>query len=180
MVTVGTTVISALRGDLTTMDVGAIVNAANEHLAHGGGLAAAIARAGGPQIQAESDAWVSRHGPLSPGVAAVTGAGAMPARAVIHVAGPRYREGRDNEALLRGAVVAALDAAAGRGHRTVAMPAISAGIFGYPMADATRVIAAQACAWAADHPGALDEIRLVGFNAEIADSFVAGLTAAAG
>jgi len=80
-----------LEGDLTTQKVDAVVNAANEHFAHGGGVAAAIVAAGGQVIQDESDAWVGKHGPLSPGVAAVTGAGTMSSRWVIQVAGPRPR-----------------------------------------------------------------------------------------
>ncbi len=171
------TTITAITGDLTAMDVDVIVNAANEHLAHGGGVAAAIVRAGGPVVQRQSDDWVDAHGPLSPGVAAVTGAGAMPARAVVHVAGPRYREGQDNAGLLRTAVTAALDAAIAAGHRTVALPAISAGIFGYPLADATRVIAAAVHRWVEEHPADLDEIQLVGFNERVAAAFRAGLEA---
>ena len=100
-VAIAGTTVSALRADLTLQEVDAVVNAANEYLAHGGGLAAAIVAAGGWEIQEESDRWVAEHGPLSPGVAAVTGAGRMPARMVIHVAGPRYRAGQDNEGLLR-------------------------------------------------------------------------------
>jgi putative ATPase len=157
--------------------VDAVVNAANEYLEHGGGLAGAIVAAGGWEIQEESDRWVAEHGPLSPGVAAVTGAGGMPARLVVHVAGPRYRPGQDNEGLLRSAVRAALDAAAARGCRTLAMPAISAGIFGYPLAEAARVIADESAAWARAHPGALDEIRLVGFDDRATDAFAAGLAA---
>lgn len=172
----GTTV-SAVEADLTRQEVDAIVNAANQHLQHGGGLAGAIVRAGGWEIQDESERWVAEHGPLSPGVAAVTGAGRLPARFVVHVAGPRYRAGQDNEGLLGAAVAAALDAAAAHGCRTVAMPAISAGIFGYPLAEATRVIAAAGAAWAREHPGALDEIRLVGFDEATAGAFAAGLAA---
>jgi putative ATPase len=157
------------------MDVDAIVNAANEHLQHGGGLAAAIAGAGGPAVQAESDAWVTRHGRLTPGRAAVTGAGNMPARAVIHVVGPRYHKGRDNQGLLRAAVKAALDTAAVRKYRTVALPAISAGIFGYPMTEATGVIVSEAVVWAEANPGSLDEIRLVGFDETTAAAFEACL-----
>lgn len=171
------TSVRAVEADLTRQEVDALVNAANEHLAHGGGVAAAIVRAGGPEIQEESDRWVAEHGPLTPGVAAVTGAGRMPARFVVHVAGPRYREGRDNEGLLHTAVVAALDAAADRDCRTVAIPAISAGIFGYPLGAATRVIAAACAVWTREHPGALDEIRLVGFDEAAVDAFCAGLAA---
>jgi len=80
--------ITVVAGDITTQTVDAIVNAANAHLAHGGGVAAAIVAAGGQVIQDESDAWVGKHGPLSPGVAAVTGAGTMSSRWVIQVARP--------------------------------------------------------------------------------------------
>jgi len=176
---VGGTTISALRADLTRQEVDAVVNAANEHLQHGGGLAGTMVRAGGREIQEESDRWLAEHGPLSPGVAAVTGAGRMPAGCIVHVAGPRYRAGRDNEGLLRSAVRAALDAAAARRCRTLAMPAISAGIFGYPLAEAARVIADESATWARAHPGALDEIRLVGFDDRAADAFAAGLAALA-
>lgn len=178
-IAVAGTTISTARADLTRQTVDALVNPANEHLQHGGGLAAAILRAGGREIQEESNRWVAEHGPLSPGVAAVTGAGRMPARFVVHVAGPRYRARQDNEGLLRSAVVAALDAAAARACRTVAMPAISAGIFGYPLAASAQVIAAACAAWAREHPGALDEIRLVGFDQAAADAFATGLAALA-
>lgn len=178
--TAGGTRLTALCADLTRRRVDAIVNAANEYLAHGGGLAGAIVRAGGDVIQDESDRWVVEHGPLSPGVAAVTGAGRLPARRVIHVAGPIYRDGQDNEGLLRTAVEAALDAAAAHACRTVALPAISAGIFGYPLREATRVIAASCTSWAAAHPGSLDEIHLVGFDPATQEAFAAGLAAALG
>ncbi|NNF68302.1 MAG: hypothetical protein HKN01_00910 [Acidimicrobiia bacterium] len=92
--------IVAIQGDLTAQDVDAIVNAANEHLVHGGGVAAAISRAGGPAIQADSDRWVAENGPVKPGAAAVTTAGEMPATWVIHVVGPRYRPDQENEGLL--------------------------------------------------------------------------------
>ena len=171
------TAVSARQADLTRQEVDAVVNAANEYLTHGGGLAAAIVTAGGWEIQEESDRWVAEHGPLSPGVAAVTGGGRMPARMVIHVAGPRYRAGQDNEGLLRTAVRAALDAALERKCRTVAMPAISAGIFGYPLGEAADKIASECVAWAGEHPGALGEIRLVGFNKAAEEAFAAALEA---
>lgn len=163
--------IEAARADITTLDVDAIVNAANEHLQHGGGVAAAISRAGGPSIQQESDEWVRGHGPLEPGVAAVTGAGDMPARIVVHVAGPRFRDGQDNEGLLRAAVEAALEAAADEGARSMAMPAISAGVFGYPLGEATAVIADTARSWVEAHPGKLDRILLVGYDEEATEAF---------
>jgi len=176
-VVIAGTTIAALRADLTRQEVDAVVNAANEYLEHGGGLAGAVVAAGGWEIQQESDRWVAEHGPLTPGVAAVTGAGRMPARMVIHVAGPRYRVRQDNEGLLRTAVRAVLDAALERACRTVAMPALSAGIFGYPVGEATRVIASECAAWVGEHPHSLDEIRLVGFDAAVEEAFAAALGA---
>ena len=176
-ITVGTTIIRAEPGDLTTLQVDAIVNAANQRLAHGGGLAGAIVRAGGYVIQKESDAWVLEHGPLTPGTAAVTGPGVLPCRAVVHVAGPVYRENRDNQGLLRTAVGAALAATAGLGFRSVALPAISAGIFGYPKKEATAVIASEAAAWAGEHPNALHLILLVGLGESTVTAFAEGLAA---
>lgn len=156
--------VRAVQGDITALEVDAVVNAANESLQHGGGVAAAISRAAGPSLQEESDAWVRRHGPVHPGTAAVTTAGAMPALMVVHVVGPRYREGQDNEERLVAAVEAALSAAEEHEARSVAMPAISAGIFGYPRPEATRVIARTARRWLAEHPGRLDEVLLVGYD----------------
>jgi O-acetyl-ADP-ribose deacetylase (regulator of RNase III) len=164
-------VIKVVQGDLTAQPVAAIVNAANEHLQHGAGVAAAIVQAGGQVIQTESDEWVAEHGPIGPGRAAITSAGHLPAQYVIHVVGPRYREGQDNESLLQGAVTAALNAAAVSGCRTVALPAISAGIFGYPRAEACQVIVAACRTWLDRRPGLISEIRLVGFDQEVADQF---------
>ena len=169
------TAIAVLQGDITRQEVDAVVNAANEYLVHGGGVAAAIAHAGAPDVQEESDRWVDQHGPLGPGVAAVTPAGPMPAQWVVHVVGPRYRPNQDNVGLLAGAVDAALDAAAGAGAVTVALPAISAGIFGYPRAEATEVITAAAADWVSRYPGILDEIRLIGFDAACAADFAAAV-----
>ncbi len=172
-------VVAAVQGDLTAQEVDAVVNAANEQLAHGGGVAAAIVRAGGPIVQEESTAWVREHGPVTIGTAAVTSAGAMPARWVVHTVGPRYREGQDNEKLLRAAVRAALDAGAEAGSRTMAFPAISAGIFGYPRPEATRIIAGEVAAWLRENPGRLDEVRLVGFDEDSAGDFAAAVASPA-
>ena len=167
--------LAVLSGDITAQAVDAIVNAANERLGHGGGVAAAISRAGGPAIQTESDAWVATHGPLSPGIAAVTSGGALPARWVVHVAGPIHRPGQDNAGLLATAVRAALDAAVTVGARSVALPAISAGIYGYPMDEAAGVIARAVIDWCERHPEALDEVRLVGYVDDAVRGFAAGL-----
>jgi O-acetyl-ADP-ribose deacetylase (regulator of RNase III) len=168
--------ITIAEGDITQQDVDVIVNAANAQLAHGGGVAAAIARAGAPVVDAESRAWVAEHGPIGPGVAAITGAGGMPSGHVVHVVGPIYRHGQDNEGLLALAVRAALDASVGMGAASVAMPAISAGIYGYPPAEACEVIVRAVVTWFADG-GELDEVRLVAYDAAMADHFHTALRA---
>jgi len=158
--------IEVVRGDITTQIVDAIVNAANAHLAHGGGVAAAIARAGAPVVDSESRVWVEAHGPVPPGGAAVTSAGSMPADHVVHVVGPIYQDGQENEALLGEAVTTALDAAVELGARSIAMPTISAGIYGYPPAEACRVIVESVATWLSDG-GDVDEVRLVAFSDDI-------------
>ena len=172
------TEVVVIAGDLTAQAVDAIVNAANNRLQHGGGVAAAIVRAGGRIIQDESDQWVRSHGTLPADGAAVTSGGALPAGYVIHVAGPIYREGEDNEGLLRGAVSAALQAAAEVGARSIAFPAISAGIYGYPIAEATAVLADEIVGWTEQRPGLLREVRLVGYDTAAATHMQNGLARA--
>ena len=162
--------ISVVVGDITTQEVDAIVNAANPNLRHGGGVAAAIAHAGAPVVDRESREWIRRHGPVGEGEAAVTGAGPMPAHHVVHVVGPVYTPGADNEGLLRATVRAALDAAVTIDARSVALPAISSGIYGYPPDEACRVITDEATAWLRAG-GSLDEIRLVAYSDTIARHF---------
>ncbi len=160
---VGAHTLLVVEGDLTTQVTDAVVNAANEQLAHGGGVAAAVARAGGPAVQRESERWVAEHGPVGPGQAAVTTAGEMPARWLVHVVGPRHRDGQDNEGLLRQAVRAALDAAVDAGATSVALPLISAGVFGYPLTEAADVLVSQAHDWLSGRVGGPPlEVRLVG------------------
>ncbi|MFP3914610.1 MAG: macro domain-containing protein [Actinomycetota bacterium] len=158
-------------GDITALDVDVVVNAANRALSHGGGVAAAIARAGRPVVDDESEAWIRQHGPLKLGESAYTGAGSMPARWVVHVVGPRYQEGQDNEGLLRQAVTAALDRSSELGARTVAMPAISTGVYGYPRREAVGVIADEVKGWLDAHPDAIDRVILVGFDEDTAAEF---------
>jgi O-acetyl-ADP-ribose deacetylase (regulator of RNase III) len=173
--TVDAATVLVVHGDLTAQEVDAVVNAANERLVHGGGVAAALSRAGGPEVQRQSDAWVHTHGPLRSGDAAVTTAGHLPARWIIHVAGPRWHTDQDNERLLQVAVVAALDKARDLGATSIALPAISSGIFGYPRAEATAVIASTVLTWLRNHPGSLAEVRLMGYDSGTAGDFARGL-----
>jgi O-acetyl-ADP-ribose deacetylase (regulator of RNase III) len=149
-----------VQGDIIEERVDAIVNAANSRLQHGGGVAGAIARRGGAQIQAESDAWVRAHGEVPHDRPAVTGAGLLPCKAVIHAVGPVWGEG-DEEAKLRSAVLGALGAAEDRGFGSIALPAISTGIFGFPKQRGARVIIKTIEDYTRLHPNSsLREIRL--------------------
>ncbi len=119
-------------GDLLQQPVDAIVNAANAMLAHGGGVAGAIARAAGIRLQEESDRTVRERGPIPTGEAVVTTAGALPFKGVIHAVGPRHGEG-DEERKVARAVSNALLRAHEQGWSSVAFPAISSGIFAVPL-----------------------------------------------
>jgi O-acetyl-ADP-ribose deacetylase (regulator of RNase III) len=146
-VQVNDTVLELVEGDITEMDVDAIVNAANERLAHGGGVAGVISRKGGPAIQHESDAWVRARSRVPTGSAAITSGGRLKARHVIHAVGPIYDGTARSAELLASAVRAALQVADDHDLKSVALPAISTGIFGYPMEEAARVMLRAAIAY---------------------------------
>jgi O-acetyl-ADP-ribose deacetylase (regulator of RNase III) len=128
-----------VHGDLTEARVDAIVNAANAQLAHGGGVAGAIVAKGGPKIQEESRAWVREHGPVTHEQPAITGAGRLSCRYVIHAVGPVWGKG-DEDAKLHAAVMGALKLATEYKLSSLALPAISTGIFGFPKERGARVI----------------------------------------
>lgn len=158
-----------VQGDITAEVVDAIVNAANSYLQHGGGVAGAIVRKGGAIIQEESD----RIRYVAVGEAALTGAGKLPARHVIHAVGPRWGEG-DEDAKLKNAVHNSLALAAKQQFRTVSLPAISAGIFGFPLARCAGIILQTAAAYLADHPhSSLEEVRICLFDAPTVAEFEA-------
>lgn len=124
-----------LQGDLTEMDTDAIVNAANAQLILGGGVAGAIRTKGGPSIQEECN----RIGGTHVGGAVITGGGALKARHVIHAVGPRMGEG-DEDRKLRDATLNSLRLADEKGLKSIAFPAISTGIFGFPMDRCARIM----------------------------------------
>ena len=129
--------------DITSVKVDAIVNAANEHLQHGGGVAAAIVRTGGRQIQHESNEIVKRLGPIPVGEAVETSGGRLPCQYVIHTVGPRWYEHKKekSKSLLRQACLASLNLAAMRLHlSSIALTAISSGVFGMPKDICAQVI----------------------------------------
>lgn len=149
-----------LHGDLTEQAVDALVNAANQALQHGGGVAAAIARKGGPGIQQQSNQWLEEHGPVSHDRPAVTGAGDLPAQYVIHAVGPRWGEGEEDRKL-RQAVYSALQKADELNLTSLALPPISTGVFGFPKQRAAAVTLDAIEGFDADHPeSSLLEIRL--------------------
>lgn len=134
----GAGVVRLLRADITTLAVDAIVNAANAHLAGGGGVDGAIHRAAGGALMEE----LRRRYPegTPPGTAVITAGGRLPAGHVIHAVGPRWRDGAHGEPeLLRGAYESALRLAAEVGAATVALPSISTGIYGFPVERAAPI-----------------------------------------
>jgi len=166
-------VLEIAQGDITSEAVDAIVNAANSDLQHGGGLAGAIAQRGGSSIQAESDRWVQEHGPVAHEAPAWTGAGNLPCRYVIHAVGPVWGEG-DEDAKLAAAVQGSLERAETLGCASLALPAISTGIFGFPRARAARVILKAAGEWCLHNPETgLRRLRIVLFDALTLDDFLA-------
>jgi O-acetyl-ADP-ribose deacetylase (regulator of RNase III) len=160
--------VALAQGDITSLPADAIVNAANAALAGGGGVDGAIHRAGGPSIMAELR---ERYEGCPTGGAVVTGAGALPARWVIHAVGPRWQGGHRGEPeLLRSAYREALARADEIGARSVTLPAISAGIYGYPLDQA----AAIAVATVHDHlrsGSSIEQATFVLYSAETLHAF---------
>lgn len=136
---IGEKILRLIQGDLTERDVDAIVNAANSHLQHGGGVAGAIVRKGGQIIQQESD----RIGFTPVGTAVITGAGKLPCRYVIHAVGPRMGEG-DEDNKLKNAVLNSLRLATEKGLKSISLPAISSGIFGFPKDRCAKILVGEA------------------------------------
>ncbi|NWT78219.1 PAR14 polymerase, partial [Lanius ludovicianus] len=134
-VTMDETVIALYEADLCTHPVDVVVNASNENLKHIGGLADALSRAAGPALQEECDELVRKHGNLQPGCAVITGAGKLPCKSIIHAVGPRWSQEESQKCmwLLKKTVKKCLHLAEIYNHRTIALPAISGGIFGFPL-----------------------------------------------
>jgi O-acetyl-ADP-ribose deacetylase len=171
---VGRSRIELTQGDITKVRVDAIVNAANENLYHGGGVAAAISRAGGPVIDQESE----KVAPCPTGGAVVTSGGRLPARFVIHAVGPIWKNGSKGEPeLLASAYRSSLERATELGIRSVAFPSISTGIYGYPIEQAARVALGAVREYLESHPGgALEQVLFVLFREADLRVFEAALT----
>ncbi|MEV7021166.1 O-acetyl-ADP-ribose deacetylase [Kitasatospora sp. NPDC093558] len=167
--------ITLVEGDITEQQVDAVVNAANSSLLGGGGVDGAIHRKGGPQVLEECRRLRASHWGkgLPTGRAVATTAGRLPARWVVHTVGPVYRaeDYEERAELLASCYRESLRTAAELGARTVAFPAVSAGIYGWPPADAARIAlstVAEAVGSGDMRAGAgLDEVRFVLFGAEM-------------
>jgi len=158
------------QGDLTLEDTDAIVNAANEYLEHGGGVAYAIVQRGGEGIQRESDDWIKKYGAVTHANPAWTTGGALAAKYVIHAVGPIWGDG-DEDAKLRVCVLGALRVVDELHLRSVALPAISTGIFGFPKERAARVILSAIRAYL-DEPHGLKLIRITLWDDDSARLFL--------
>jgi O-acetyl-ADP-ribose deacetylase (regulator of RNase III) len=156
----------AVRGDITTLEVDAIVNAANERMLGGGGVDGAIHRAAGPELLDACRAVAEvRPGVRCPtGEARITPGFRLPARFVVHTVGPRWHGGTRGEAdLLASCYRRSLALATDHGARTVAFPAISCGVYGYPPGAAAAIAAGEVAGFLADHDE-LREVLLVAFD----------------
>jgi O-acetyl-ADP-ribose deacetylase (regulator of RNase III) len=167
--------VEAVHGDITREQVDAVVNAANQSLAGGGGVDGAIHRAAGRH---ELQAACASLGGCPTGDAKATEGFRLPARWIIHAVGPRYRDGRHGEAtLLASCYRRSLEVARDLGARTVAFPAISTGIYGYPLEEATDIAVTTVASTATEATG-IDLVRFVCFDAATLAVYERRLTAA--
>ncbi|USQ77305.1 O-acetyl-ADP-ribose deacetylase [Ornithinimicrobium cryptoxanthini] len=167
------TVLEAVEADITTQDVDAIVNAANSQLLGGGGVDGAIHAAAGAALleecrQVRASRW---HDGLPVGEAVATGAGELPARWVIHTVGPNRHRGQTDPALLASCFSGSLDEAARIGARSVAFPAISAGVYGWDADEVAQTAVSTVRSWVASHPDEVDLVRFVLFGSAVHQAF---------
>jgi O-acetyl-ADP-ribose deacetylase len=169
--------IQIVQGDITIDTVDAIVNAANEHLQHGGGVAWAISKKGGPAIQQESDAWIRQHGLVSHSRPAWTSGGLLPAKYVIHAVGPVWGDphdagaGSDEDKKLSDAVTGSLRVADELKCESIALPAISTGIFGFPKDRAAGIIFGSIETYFENNISSLKMVKMTLFDQATVDVF---------
>jgi O-acetyl-ADP-ribose deacetylase (regulator of RNase III) len=169
--------VTVLQDDLTTVIADAIVNAANSSLLGGGGVDGAIHRRGGPKILAACKRIRAERYPdgLPTGEAVITTAGRLPARHVIHTVGPVYSGRLEVPSLLAACHTNSLTLAVQEGLRTIAFPAISTGVYGYPIELAAPIALGATVAHLRDHPGVHDEVQFVLFSAATLATFTTAL-----
>jgi len=149
-------ILRLVQGDITEREVDAIVNAANSYLQHGGGVAGAIVKKGGQIIQEESN----KIGYTPVGTAVITGAGKLPSKFIIHAVGPRMGEG-DEDNKLKKAVLSSLKLASEKGLKSISLPAISSGIFGFPKDRCAAILVKEALNYVKENPK--DSLQLIEF-----------------
>ncbi len=173
---IGSVRLQVLQADITTLEVDAIVNAANVQLAPGGGVCGAIHRAAGPQLAAAC----AKLGGCATGEARITAGFELAARHVIHAVGPVWRGGAQGEAkALRSCYVRSLELAQAHGLRSIAFPAISTGIYGYPLKEAAA-IAVEAVIDTLPRVTAVQQVVVACVDSGTFNAFAAALHAAAG
>lgn len=164
--------LEVVQGDITRITVDAIVNAANSQLSHGGGVALAIAKAGGEVINQESRAWIKKHGPVQFDTPAYTSAGNLPCQYIIHAVGPIWGEG-DEDKKLAAAIRGSLKRAEELNIKSIAFPAISTGIFGFPIDRAASIFMHEFKRYlSAPDEKAVKHIKVVLFDENTLASFV--------
>ena len=170
--------IQIAQGDLTAETTDAIVNAANEHLSHGGGVAWAIVRGGGEIIQQESDEWIRVHGIVSHARPAWTSGGRLPAKYVIHAVGPVWGDPEraqgvgDEDNKLAAAVNGSLEVADELKCSSISFPAISTGIFGFPKERAAKVMFSAIENYFSQNESGIKLVRLVLFDEPTINAFL--------
>lgn len=170
-VKIGNATLSLIEGDITRQETDAIVNAANTRLAGGAGVDGAIHAAGGPSIMTEC----RRIGGCPTGQAVITAGGNLKARFVIHTVGPVYQGGGSGEAaLLKSAYLESLKLASTKGLKSLAFPAISTGVYAYPLEEAARIALETVMAYLRRHND-LERVRFVLFSRKMYDIFAGEL-----
>ncbi|XP_061860494.1 protein mono-ADP-ribosyltransferase PARP14 isoform X2 [Colius striatus] len=179
-VTIGGIVVAVYKGNLCNYPTDVVVNPSNEDLKHIGGLAEALLKAAGPELQEECDELVRKKGSLQPGCAVITGAGKLPCKNVVHAVGPRWRKeaAKQCEDLLKKAVKKSLQLAEAFNHSSIALPAISGGIFGFPLELCTYSIVSSIKETLQKSMGdsSLKEVHLVGISEDNIQAFSKALT----
>ncbi|MCC7119879.1 MAG: macro domain-containing protein [Anaerolineales bacterium] len=162
-----------VQGDLTLEEVDAIVNAANERLEHGGGVAWAISQKGGATVQQESDEWIRKNGLISHARPAWTLGGSLPAKYIIHAVGPIWQNVGDEDKKLSDAVIGSLRVADELQCKSISMPAISTGIFGFPKERAAKIIFSAVDEYfAKTQKSNLQQVRIILFDPPTLQAFV--------
>ena len=171
--------IQIVQGDITIENVDAIVNAANERLQHGGGVAWAISKKGGPKIQKESDEWIRQHGHVPHSHPAWTSGGRLPSKYVIHAVGPVWGDVQgtvasgNEDVELADAVVGSLRVADELNCSSIALPAISTGIYGFPKDRAAEIIFSTIYKYFVENSSsAVKTVKLVLFDQPSVDVFI--------